>query len=131
MAEHQPQNEPKILVVDDEQSLVNLCLLILEQAGYQVRGALNGKQALQMVGDEMPDLILLDVMMPGMNGIEVCRKIRKTMSAERPYILMYTADDRQYTKTESLDAGATDFISKDIPIFDLPEKIQSYLTPTA
>ena len=119
--------EPKILVVDDEQSLVNLCLLILEQAGYSVRGALSGKQALQMVGDEMPDLILLDVMMPGMDGIEVCRRIRELVPEQRPYILMYTADDRQHTKTESISAGATDFISKETPIFDLPGKIQSYL----
>lgn len=117
----------KILVVDDEQSLVNLCLLILEQAGYAVRGAFSGKQALQMVGDEMPDLILLDVMMPGMDGIEVCRRIRQLMPAQRPYILMYTADDRHNTKTESLNAGANDLISKETPIFDLPQKIQTYL----
>lgn len=127
MATNPLTHEPNILVVDDEQSLVNLCLLILEQAGYKVRGALSGKQALQMVGDEMPDLILLDVMMPGMDGIEVCRQIRERVQARRPYILMYTADDRQYTKTQSIDAGATDFISKDTPIFDLPGKIQSYL----
>ncbi|MCA9917659.1 MAG: response regulator [Anaerolineales bacterium] len=123
--------EPKILIVDDEQSLVSLCLLILEQAGYQVRGALNGKQALEMVGDERPDLILLDVMMPGMDGIEVCRRIRELIPEQRPYILMYTADDRQLTKTESLNAGATDFISKDTPVFDLPGKIQAYLNATA
>ena len=127
---HPFSNEPKILVVDDEQSLVNLCLLILEHAGYKVRGTFSGKQALQMVGDEMPDLILLDVMMPGMDGIEVCRRIRELMPEQRPYILMYTADDRQLTKTESLNAGATDFISKDTPIFELPDKIQNYLTST-
>lgn len=120
--------ESKILVVDDEHSLVNLCLLILEQAGYKVRGAFSGRQALQMVDDEMPDLILLDVMMPGMDGIEVCRQIRSLVLEKRPYILMYTADDRQNTKTESLNAGATDFISKETPIFDLPTKIQSYLS---
>lgn len=127
MITNPPSQEPKILVVDDEQSLVSLCLLILEQAGYKVRGALSGKQALQMVGDEMPDLILLDVMMPGMDGIEVCRRIRELVPEKRPYILMYTADDRQNTKTQSLDAGATDFISKETPIFDLPGKIQAYL----
>ena len=65
MATHPLLNNSKILVVDDEHSLVNLCLMILEQAGFNVRGAFSGKQALQMVGDEMPDLILLDVMMPG------------------------------------------------------------------
>src|SRR5690606_38892855 len=112
---------------DDEHSLVNLCLLIFEQAGYHVRGAFSGKQALQMVGDEMPDLILLDVMMPGMDGIEVCRRIRQLELTQRPYILMYTADDRQNTKTESLNAGANDLISKETPIFDLPQKIQTYL----
>lgn len=117
----------KILVVDDEHSLVNLCLLILEQAGYTVRGAFSGKQALQMVGDEVPDLILLDVMMPGMDGIEVCRRIRQLVPEQRPYILMYTADDRQNTKAESINAGATDLISKETPIFDLPQKIQTYL----
>ncbi|MCP4415784.1 MAG: response regulator [Chloroflexi bacterium] len=116
----------KILVVDDEQSLVSLCLLIFEQAGYQVRGALNGKQALQMVDEEIPDLILLDVMMPGMDGLEVCRHIRASIPKQRPYILMYTADDRQQTITNSINAGATDFISKKIPIFDLPEKIESF-----
>lgn len=119
--------EPKILVVDDEPSLVDLCLLVLQQAGYTVRGAVSGRQALQMVNEEMPDLILLDVMMPGMSGIEVCKQIRERVNAQRPTILMYTADDRQNTKDESLSAGATDFISKETPIFDLPNKIQTYL----
>ena len=127
MATKQLAQASKILVVDDETSLVSLCLLIFEQAGYNVRGALNGKQALQMVHDEMPDLILLDVMMPGMDGIEVCRRIRELLPQERPFILMYTADDRQKTKSESMLAGATDFISKETPIFDLPGKIQGYL----
>ena len=116
----------KILVVDDEQSLVNLCLLILEQAGYKARGALSGRQALQMVGDDRPDLILLDVMMPGMDGIEVCRRIRELIPEERPYILMYSAADRQYTKNESAVASGTEFIYKHIPIFDLPGKIKNY-----
>ena len=127
MATKQLAQASKILVVDDETSLVSLCLLIFEQAGYSVRGALNGKQALQMVHDEMPDLILLDVMMPGMDGIEVCRRIRELLPQERPFILMYTADDRQKTKSESMLAGATDFISQETPIFDLPGKIQGYL----
>jgi DNA-binding response OmpR family regulator len=121
----------KILVVDDEHSLVNLCLLIFEQAGYKVRGAFSGKQALKMVDEEIPDLILLDVMMPGMDGIEVCRKIRALIPAQRPYILMYTADDCQQTKNESYNAGATDFISKEVPIFDLPEKVKDFFQRTA
>ena len=126
MATNPLSQEPKILVVDDEQSLVNLCVLILRQAGYEVRGAFSGKQALQMVSEDIPDLILLDVMMPGMDGIEVCRRIRELVQAQRPYILMYTADDRSQTKTESINAGATEFISKQTPIYDLPHKIKNY-----
>jgi two-component system response regulator VicR len=128
MATKSLTQDPKILVVDDEPSLVSLCLLIFEQAGYQARGAFSGKQALKMVGEEMPDLILLDVMMPGMDGIEVCRQIIDLESAKLPTILMYTADDSYQTKAKGIDAGATDFISKNIPIFDLPQKIDTFLT---
>lgn len=117
----------KILVVDDEPSLVQLCEIILSQAGYQVQGANSGRQALEMIDTDMPDLILLDVMMPGMTGIEVCHKIRSAHQSERPYILMYTADDRGETKRNSMDAGATGLITKETPVFELPQKISNYL----
>ena len=118
----------KILVVDDESSLVLLCQIILQEAGYQVRGAISGNEALQMVHDEMPDLILLDVMMPGMTGIEVCHQIRAQYNKHTPYILMYTADDRVETKNNSLAAGATGLITKETPVFELPQKIDAYLS---
>ncbi|MCZ7670558.1 MAG: response regulator [Chloroflexi bacterium] len=76
----------KILVVDDEPSLVELCRIILEQAGFNVRGAYNGRQALSMVTEDTPDLVLLDVMMPGMDGIEVCRRIRTEHESRRPVL---------------------------------------------
>jgi CheY-like chemotaxis protein len=80
-----------ILVVDDEVTMVHLCKLVFREAGYEVRGATSGRQALRMVLEEMPDVVLLDVMMPGMDGIEVCRRIRE--QTERiPKIVMYTAD---------------------------------------
>ncbi|MFW6096609.1 MAG: response regulator, partial [Chloroflexota bacterium] len=66
----------KILIVDDERSLVELCQIILESAGFDVRGAFSGREALNMITEDVPDLVLLDVMMPGMDGIEVCRRIR-------------------------------------------------------
>lgn len=118
---------PKILVVDDEFSLVQLCQLILEDAGYQVRCAVNGSQALNLIGEEMPDLVLLDVMMPGMDGIEVCRQIRRRYETRRPFILMYTADDRDLTRSNSLMAGANDLITKDTPIHELASKINNFL----
>jgi len=117
----------KILVVDDERSLVDLCQIILQQAGYLVRGAVNGRQALQMVGEEPPDLVLLDVMMPGMDGIEVCRQIRSLYVESPPCIVMYTADDREETRSNSLAAGANAVLTKETPVFDLPGRIGSYL----
>lgn len=116
----------KILVVDDEPYLVELCRIIFESAGYQVRGALNGRQALTLIGEEMPDIVLLDVMMPGMTGIEVCRHIRARYEEKGPSILMYTADDREETRQSSLAAGADDFITKATPIVDLLERIIPY-----
>ncbi len=117
----------KILVVDDEISLVQLCQFILEDAGYKVRGALSGTEALNMITDDMPDLVLLDVMMPGMDGIETCRQIRQAYDAKRPCILMYTADDRETTRLSSLDAGANDLLTKDTPVAELASAISSYL----
>jgi DNA-binding response OmpR family regulator len=117
----------KILIVDDEVSLVELCQIILKEAGYRVRGAVSGHQALDMITEDMPDLILLDVMMPGMNGIEVCRRIRSQYETNNPRIVMYTADDGEETRSNSLRAGADALITKETPVFDLPSKISSYL----
>lgn len=117
----------KILVVDDELSLVQLCQIILEGAGYRVRTAINGSEALDAITEDKPDLILLDVMMPGMSGIEVCRRIRTEYDNYTPCILMYTADDSRETYDSSKTAGADALITKDTPVFDLPTKISYYL----
>ncbi len=118
----------KILVVDDELSLVELCRIILENAGFHVQGAVNGEDALELVKVNQPDLVLLDVMMPGMDGIEVCKEIRSNYSADgSPCIVMYTADGRKETRENSLAAGANDLINKEIPIFELPARINNYL----
>lgn len=120
----------KILIVDDEAALVQMCKFILENAGFSVRGAFNGTQALHMVAEEMPDLIILDVMMPGMTGHEVCQTIRQTYGLERPYIMMYSADDRDNTIERCLAAGADEYISKTTSPFDLPSKVRAALVPT-
>jgi len=123
-------NYPKVLIVDDEASLVQLCKFVLEMAGFEVRGAYNGRQALNLIAEELPDLIVLDVMMPGMNGIEVCRRIRETHPSNPPYIMMYTADDREGTKDSSLQAGANELVTKDTPLHILTDRIIAS-TPSA
>ena len=103
------------------------CKLVFREAGFEVKGATSGRQALRIISEEMPDVILLDVMMPGMDGIEVCRRIRE-QDTRGPRIIMYTADDRDVTKASSLKAGANYFLTKRIPIFELPDKINGFLS---
>ncbi|MCP4356814.1 MAG: response regulator [Chloroflexi bacterium] len=118
----------KILVVDDEVSLVQLCQIILEDSGYRVRGAVTGSEALHLIEEEMPDLVLLDVMMPGMDGMEVCQQIRAQYTDTRPFVLMYTADDRERTRQNCLEAGANDLITKDVPVHELASTIDRFMT---
>jgi DNA-binding response OmpR family regulator len=120
----------KILIVDDDNSLVELCMIVLGAAGYEVRGAYNGPQALTMLQKELPDLILLDVMMPGMSGIEVCRQVRAEYDGS-PQIVMYTADGRDATYHRSLEAGANDVLNKEVPIYEIVSRITRCLYPTA
>lgn len=120
-------NKNKILIVDDEASLVQLCKFILEQSGFSVRGAFNGKQALNILKEELPDIIILDVMMPEMTGIEVCRTIRQEHGSKRPYIMMYTADARDKTRQTCLEAGADKFVTKSVSPFDLPKHFEPEL----
>jgi CheY-like chemotaxis protein len=117
----------KILVVDDESALVQLCQIVLEGAGYQVSGAYSGHQALQLLDHDTPDLVLLDVMMPEMDGVEVCRRIRARDGRQQPCIVMYTADDRDTTRNSSLAAGANALLTKETPIVELPVKLHTYL----
>lgn len=117
----------KVLIVDDEIALVELFQVIFQEAGFEVRGAYNGRQALRMVDEDMPDYVLLDVMMPGMDGIEVCRQIRSQFQSTETCIVMYTADERPQTRSASLSAGANGIISKETPVFELPNKIQTFV----
>lgn len=119
----------KILIVDDERSLVELCQIILESAGFDVRGAYSGREALSMITEDVPDLVLLDVMMPGMDGLEVCRRIRSEHD-RYPRIVMYTADERDATRNNSLSAGANAVLPKETPVYDIPIRLANYLVPT-
>jgi two-component system cell cycle response regulator len=108
-----------ILVVDDNDMNLFLLAEILELEGYQVAIAHNGMEAIQSVVQKMPDLALLDVMMPDMNGFELCRKMRQPpLSTEIP-IVMLTAMSSEIERAQALEAGANDIWSKpfDIEVF--------------
>jgi len=107
-------NQRKILLVDDEEDILMFLSYNLEKEGYSVKTALNGSQALDILKEYKPHLVLLDIMMPGMNGIEVCKKIREEELLNDTLICFLTARSESFTQISALDSGGDDFISKPI-----------------
>jgi two-component system, OmpR family, response regulator ResD len=101
--------EAKILVVDDEERIRRLLKMYLERENYEVEDAENGEIALQMAVDNTYDLILLDIMMPGMDGIEVCQELRKSKATP---IIMLTAKGEEANRVQGFEAGTDDYIVK-------------------
>jgi CheY-like chemotaxis protein len=118
----------QILVVDDND--INLVLLgkILELEGYQVRMAHNGSEAIQSIINIKPDLALLDVMMPDMNGYELCRKMRQPPISAKIPIVMLTAMNCEGERELALDAGANDIWSKPFDMNLFRRRIGEFLT---
>ncbi len=114
----------KILVVDDERKMVGLVRAYLEREGYQVVEAYDGRQALEVFRRETPDLIVLDLMLPELDGMEVCREIRR--SSEVP-IIMLTARDEDTDKLVGLELGADDYVTKPFSPRELVARIKAVL----
>jgi len=115
---------PTILVVEDESSIASFVSLYLKNAGYAVKTASNGKDALAQVAVEKPALVVLDLMLPDIDGIEVCRRIRK--SSDVP-ILMLTARDEDVDKIIGLEVGADDYLTKPFNPRELAARVKSIL----
>jgi diguanylate cyclase (GGDEF)-like protein len=117
----------RILVVDDHEDNVELLRARLEARGYQVEAARDGLEALERVHERAPDLILLDVMMPKLDGIGVVRRIKGNPDLPFIPIIMQTALDAIQDKVEGLDAGADDYITKPIDFAELEARVKSLL----
>jgi len=116
----------KILLVDDEQDILQVIGFRLEKAGYDVVLALNGDDALWMLEKENPDLILLDVMMPGKDGFEICREIKKGDPERR--IIIYTAKVDGVNAAKARECGADDFTVKTADLKYILESINKSLS---
>lgn len=101
-----------ILIADDEPNIVISLEFLLEQAGYQVRVAQDGQEALEAIQRQPPDLVLLDVMMPRLSGFDVCQKIRENPAWQQMRIVMLTAKGREVEISKGLALGADAYISK-------------------
>lgn len=104
----------KILIVDDEPDIVEFLQYNLEQNGFKTVIALNGKDAIRLADEHVPDLILLDIMMPVMDGVQTCHELRKNKKLDSTLIAFLTARGEEYSQIAGLDAGADDYIQKPI-----------------
>jgi DNA-binding response OmpR family regulator len=113
-----------VLVVEDEASIASFVSLYLKNAGYDVRAVTTGSAALTQVASEQPALIILDLMLPDLDGIEICRRIRKTSDVP---ILMLTARDEDVDKIIGLEVGADDYLTKPFNPGELVARVKSIL----
>ena len=104
----------KILVVDDEPDIVEILTYNLEKENFTVFKAYSGEECITSAIDNNPDMIILDIRMPGMTGIEACRTLRLNKTFENTPILFLTADSDEYTTMNAFDAGGSHFITKPI-----------------
>ena len=117
----------KILVVDDDPDIVEILRYNLSMAGYDIKSATNGKEAIKKAKIFLPEIILLDVMMPEMDGIETCAIIKEIPSLNNTRIIFLSARNEDYTQLSAFDAGADDYITKPVKPKILLKKIASIL----
>jgi len=123
--------DAKVLIVDDDLDSLKLIGLMLQKRGCRIVAAQNGPQALSKAADEAPDLIMLDVMMPGMDGIEVCRRLRADPRTETTPIIMFSAKSQVDDKVAGFEAGADEYLTKPIHPAELVTRVEALLTRAA
>jgi two-component system, OmpR family, alkaline phosphatase synthesis response regulator PhoP len=114
----------KILLVDDEATIVQSLRYNLERSGYAVTAAGDGRSAVALVASEQPDLVILDIMLPLLDGIEACKEIRKTSSVP---IIMLTAKDQEFDKVLALELGADDYVTKPFSLGEIIARVKARL----
>ena len=118
---------PHILVVEDEDALSTLLQYNLDKEGYEVAVAADGEEALTLVSERLPDIIVLDWMLPKISGIEVCRRLRQRAESRNVPIIMLTARGEESDRIRGLDTGADDYIVKPFAMSELSARIRAVL----
>lgn len=120
---------PKLLIADDEQGVRSLVRMTLEDEGVEIYEAADGTQALEMARSIVPDMILLDVMMPGLTGIEVCREVKMDPALRNLTVVMLTAKAQHHDRERGFEAGADDYFTKPFSPVALLTKVDEVLAP--
>ena len=116
-----------VLVVDDEPNIVLSLEFLMKQAGYDVRVARDGEAALRAIEEKVPDLILLDVMIPKRDGYDVCQAIRANPGWKDVRIIMLTAKGREVEREKGIALGADDYITKPFSTRDVVDRVEQFL----
>lgn len=117
----------KILIVDDEEDILEFVSYNLSKENYQIKTSATGDEAIEIATNWQPELIILDVMMPGMDGIEVCQFLRQKPELNNTLILFLSARNESFTQVSALDAGADDYVTKPVKPNILKSKIKSLI----
>lgn len=116
----------KILLVDDEPDIIELLSYNLEKEGYTVQSARDGRAALEVAKDYNPDMVLIDIMMPIMDGVEACRQLKENPQTANCFIIFLTARTEEYSEIAAFDVGADDYITKPIKPRALLSRINAF-----
>lgn len=119
-------HENHVLVVDDDPDMVKSLEIYLRLSGYDVRCAYGGRHALEQIEEASPSAILLDIMMPDLNGYEVCRHLRECIGDRETPVIMLTALCGEAARSEALDAGANEFLTKPRDFHEILATVEQY-----
>jgi DNA-binding response OmpR family regulator len=127
--EPQPATRPLVLVADDDEDILQLLSFRLERAGYEIVQARNGDDALKLALELVPALAVLDVMMPGLNGYEVTRELRRNQATSTTPVILLTAKAQPADVARGMAAGANDYVKKPFDARDLADRVDRLLRP--
>ena len=117
----------KIMIVDDDRNICELLRLYIEKEGFETAIANDGKAAVQMFDSVNPDLMLLDIMLPGEDGLEILKKLRSSPLTEQLPVILATARGSEYDKVVGLDTGADDYLAKPFGMMEMVSRIRAVL----
>jgi two-component system, OmpR family, response regulator VanR len=118
------EDTPRILIVDDEKEIADLIEIHLANEGFRIFKAIDGTRALKILGEQSVQLVILDIMMPGIDGLELCRRIRQSMNIP---IIMLSAKSQDMDKIVGLSTGADDYLAKPFNVIELMARVKSQL----
>ena len=130
MAKHDDAGRPLVLVVEDEPAQAEVLLYNLEREGYRVALAPDGEEAVARIDETPPDLVVLDWMLPGISGIEICRRIRARRETRDIPVIMLTARGEEGDRVRGLDTGADDYVVKPFSVSEMVARVRAHLRRT-